>query len=365
MPLSKEELVRYSRQLVIPEVGPDGQEKLKAAKVAVVGAGGLGSLVLGYLAGAGIGEIGVFDFGAVELSNLHRQLIYRTGDTGKSKTELAKKYLQELNPGVKINASECLLIEENAAEALAGYDFIADCTDNFKTRAVINKACFDLKKTYAHGAVYQFEGQLAVFSPHDGPCLGCLCPDALGINETACAEDGVMGPAAGAVASMQALEILKLILGLETMKGRFAMLDFRLMSFTVADLEKRDDCPVCGSKKRGEAFFLDAVAVNFITPEELKVKVEAGTPPLIIDLRHNWEHDLCHIPGDTLLDPELLVEFSTGLDIRKEIVLYCKNQGKSTAAFRKLKELEFTNVFVLKGGMDAWAEKIEKGTIRY
>lgn len=165
MTLSKEELERYSRQLLIPGLGPEGQEKIKAAKVAVAGAGGLGSLVSGYLAGAGVGELGLFDFGPVELSNLHRQLIYRTGDIGTAKTELAGKFLLALNPGVKINVREGLLTAANAAEALAGYDFIADCTDNFTARAAVNKACFDLKKTYVHGAVYQLEGQLTVFPP--------------------------------------------------------------------------------------------------------------------------------------------------------------------------------------------------------
>jgi len=251
MTLSKEELERYSRQLLIPGLGQEGQEKIKAAKVAVVGAGGLGSLVSAYLAGAGVGELGIFDFGPVELSNLHRQLIYRTGDIGTAKTELARKFLLELNPGVKINIREGLLTAANAAEALAGYDFIADCTDNFTARAAVNKACFDLKKTYAHGAVYQLEGQLTVFSPHDGPCLGCLSPAALRPQGDSCVKHGVLGPAAGAVASMQALEILKLILGMETLKGRFAMLDFRLSSFVVAELKKRADCPVCGSGRAG------------------------------------------------------------------------------------------------------------------
>ncbi|HBA62081.1 MAG TPA: molybdenum cofactor biosynthesis protein MoeB [Elusimicrobia bacterium] len=365
MPLSKEELVRYSRQLIIPGLGPEGQEKIKAAKVAVVGAGGLGSLVLGYLAGAGVGEIGIFDFGAVELSNLHRQLIYSTGDLGRNKTELAKNFLLELNPGVKVNVREGLLTAANAAEALAGYDFIADCTDNFAARAAVNKACFGLKKAYVHGAVYQLEGQLAVFSPHDGPCLGCLVPEALRLQEAACSEEGVLGPTAGAVASMQALEILKLILGMETLKGRFAMLDFKLMNFVVADLKKRADCPVCGTGAGDAAAFIDSVSAEFITPEELKARLDSGAQPLILDLRHDWEHELCHIAGDTLLDPEKLSELAAGLDTGKEIILYCKNQGKSTAAFRRLKDLDFTNVRVLKGGMDAWADKIDKGTIRY
>ncbi len=365
MDLKKEELVRYSRQLVIPGIGPEGQIKLKAAKVAVVGAGGLGSLVLGYLAGAGVGEIGVFDFGPVELSNLHRQLIYGTRDIGKLKTELAKQRLREINPEVKVNANEGILTSENISAALAGYDYIADCTDNFLTRAAINKACLQLKKTYVHGAVYQFEGQLAVFEPHSGPCLGCLAPGAEQQENQACAEAGVMGPAAGAVASMQALEVLKLILGFETLKGKFAMLNFRLADFSVVELKKSADCPVCGTKAGADKRFTEALSVDLITPEELKTKLASGKPPRVIDLRYAWEHDLCHIAGDAWIDFEELLKSGAGLSAGEELVLYCKGQSKSAAAFRALRAKGFKKVSVLKGGLDAWAEKIEKGMLRY
>ncbi len=365
MDLKKEELIRYSRQLVIPGVGPEGQQKLKTAKVAVVGAGGLGSLVLGYLAGAGVGEIGVFDFGPVELSNLHRQLIYGTGDIGKLKTDLAKRRLLEINPEIKVNANEGILTRENISAALSGYDFIADCTDNFLTRGAINKACLKLKKTYVHGAVYQFEGQLAVFEPHAGPCLGCLAPGAESQENQACAEAGVMGPAAGAVASMQALEVLKLILGFETLKGKFAMLNFRLADFNVVELKKREDCPVCGSKAGADNKFIEALSVDLITPEELKARLASGKPPRLLDLRYPWEHDLCHIAGDAWIDFDELLKNGAGLGAGEEFVLYCKGQSKSAAAFRALRAKGFTKVSVLKGGLDAWAEKIEKGLPRY
>ncbi|MDO8806508.1 MAG: HesA/MoeB/ThiF family protein [Elusimicrobiota bacterium] len=365
MALSRNELIRYSRQLVIPELGPGGQEKLKAAKVAVIGAGGLGTLVLGYLAGAGVGEIGVFDFGPVELSNLHRQLIYGTGDIGGLKTALAKQRLLEINPEIEVNAQEGMLTAENIAAALAPYDYIADCTDNFKTRAAINKACLELKKTYVHGAVYQFEGQLAVFEPHSGPCLGCLCPDAESMENQACAEAGVMGPAAGAIASMQALEVLKLILGLETLKGKFAMLDFRLADFNVVELKKHEDCPACGAKARLEEKFISSLAVELITPEELKARLDRAGLLRVLDLRYAWEHDLCHIEGDTWVDFNELIKSGAGFRPDDELVLYCKGQSKSTAAFRVLREKGFRNICVLKDGIDAWAEKIEKGMLRY
>lgn len=365
MTLSKEELIRYSRQLVIPELGTAGQEKLKAAKVAVIGAGGLGTLVLGYLAGAGVGEIGVFDFGPLELSNLHRQLIYRTAEIGRLKTELAGPRLLEINPDVKVNAHEGMLTAENIRAALERYDFIADCTDNFLTRAAINRACFELGKTYAYGAVYQFEGQLTVFDPRGGACLGCLVPDAEAMENQACAEAGVMGPAAGAVASMQALEVLKLILGLETLKGRFAMLDFRLANFTVIDLKKREDCPVCGARARLARKFAGSVSVNLITPEELKARLDSGAAPRVLDLRYEWERGLCHIRGDAWADFDELVKNGAGFRPDEELVLYCKGQSKSTAAFRALRDKGFKRVFVLKGGIDAWAGKIEKGMTKY
>lgn len=365
MTLSKEELIRYSRQLVIPGIGPEGQHKLKAAKVAVIGAGGLGTLVLGYLAGAGVGEIGVFDFGQVELSNLHRQLLYGTGDIGKLKTQLAKQRLLEINPEVEVNANEGLLTAENIGAALGSYDYIADCTDNFITRAAINSACLELKKTYVHAAVYQFEGQLAVFEPHSGPCLGCLCPGAESLENQACAEAGVMGPAAGAVASMQALEVLKLILGLETLKGKFAMLDFRLDDFNVVELKKREDCPVCGIKAGLDKKFISAVSVNFITPEELKAELDSGAAPRVLDLRYEWEHGLCHIQGDLWVDFADLTKTGAGFRQEDKLVLYCKGQSKSAAAFRTLREMGFKKVTVLRGGIDAWAEKVEKGMTRY
>lgn len=364
MDLKKEELIRYSRQLVIPGVGPEGQQKLKAAKVAVVGAGGLGMLVLGYLAGAGVGEIGVFDFGPVELSNLHRQLIYGTGDLGRLKTELVEQRLREINPDVKVNANEGLLTGENMEAALAGYDFIADCTDNFLTRAAINKACLHLKKTYVHAAVFQLEGQLAVFEPHKGPCLGCLVPGAELQENQACAEAGVMGPAAGAIASMQALEVLKLILGFETLKGKFAMLDFQLSDFSVVELKKSADCPVCG-KAGLDRKFAAALAVDLITPEELKAQLASAKPPRLLDLRYPWEHDLCHIAGDTWIDYEELLKSGAGLKAGDELVLYCKGQSKSTAAFRALRAKGFKKVSVLKGGLDSWAEKIDPKMTRY
>ena len=365
MALSKEELIRYSRQLVIPGVGPEGQEKLKAARVAVVGAGGLGNIVLAYLAGAGVGEIGVFDFGPVELSNLHRQFIYGTGDIGKLKTELARQRLLEVNPEVKVSSREGALTAENMTGALAGYDYIADCTDNFATRAAINRACLELKKTYVHGAVFQLAGQLAVFEPHSGPCLECICPGAGALENQACAEAGVLGPAAGAVGAMQALEVLKLILGFETLKGKFAMLDFQSAGFSVSEMKKYADCPACGVKAGLDREFLASIAVDFITPGELRARLAGDRPPRLLDLRYAWEHSLCSIPGDVWKDFDELVKTGADLNLEEELVLYCKGQSKAIAAYRTLRKKGFKSVLVLKGGIDAWAEKIDGKMTRY
>lgn len=309
--------------------------------------------------------MGVFDFGPVELSNLHRQFIYGTGDIGKLKTELAGQRLLEINPGVKVSSREGALTAENMTAALAGYDYISDCTDNFATRAAINRACLELKKTYVHGAVFQLAGQLAVFEPHSGPCLECICPGAATLENQACAEAGVLGPAAGAVGAMQALEVLKLILGLETLKGKFAMLDFQSAGFSLAEMKKYADCPVCGVKAGLDREFLASIAVHFITPEELRARLAGARPPRLLDLRYEWEHTLCSITGDAWADFDELVKTGAGLTPEKELVLYCKGQSKAIAAYRALLEKGFKNVFVLKGGIDAWAEKVDKKMMRY
>lgn len=243
MSLSKDELERYSRQLALPDAGPAGQERLRAAKVAVVGAGGLGSPLLTYLAGAGVGELGVFDCGAVELSNLHRQPLYTTADVGTPKTEAARRRLLAINPEIKVNAVDGWLDHSNMAAALAPYHYVADCCDNFRTRAAINRACFELNRPFAHAAVYQLEGQLAMFSPRLGPCLECLWPGLAAMREPL---PGVLGPVAGAMACLQATELLKLILGLETAGNRFIQLDLRGWTVTSAEINKNPQCPVCG-----------------------------------------------------------------------------------------------------------------------
>ncbi len=363
MELGKEELLRYSRQLVLPEVGSAGQRKLKAAKVAVVGAGGLGTPVLGYLAAAGVGELGVFDYGGVELSNLQRQLLYNSSDVGRRKTELARRRLLKLNPNIKVNAAEGMLTPANMAAALAPYQYVADCTDNFGTRAAVNRACLELDRVCVYGAVSQFEGQLAVFEPRRGPCLECACPGLALAEGQSCAEAGIIGPVAGVVASMQALELIKLILGMDTLKGRFALLDLRHMQMSVAEMKKDPACPVCGAGP--ERRFLESVEPPYITPAELKARLAAPAPPKVVDLRYDWERALARIAGDEWMDFDALMKDGGGLKTSDEIVLYCKGQSKSTAAFRRLRALGFDRVKVLRGGLDAWSEQVDRKMPRY
>ena len=247
MPLSNEELERYSRQLCIPGFGEAGQERLRAARVAIVGLGGLGSAVMHYLAGAGVGELGLADTGPVELSNLHRQFAYSSADVGALKTERAAARARALNPAVKVSAREGWLDEGSLPGFLAGYDYVADCSDNFRTRAAVNRACVELGKPCVFGAVYQLEGQVAVFSP-GGPCLECLVPGAGGLEDRRSGENGVAGPAVGAVAALQASELVKLIVGLPSLKGRMLILDLEAPGFHLADMKRRGGCPVCGGR---------------------------------------------------------------------------------------------------------------------
>ncbi len=353
MTLSKNELIRYSRQLALPEIGPAGQERLRAARVAVIGAGGLGSPLLEYLAGAGVGELGIFDCGPVELSNLHRQPLYTTADIGASKSETARRRLLEINPEIKVNAA-----------ALAPYDYVADCTDNFRTRAAINRACLELDKSFVHAAVYQLEGQLAVFNPRRGPCLECLWPGLASASDQSCTEAGVLGPVAGAMACLQATELLKLILGMETLGSRFVMLDLRGWTLTSVEMKKLDHCPVCGPHAAREKAFIAAVEPECVTAQELKSAMASGTPPKLIDLRHKWERGICRIPGDEWIDFNAVMQNGGGLPRTALLVLYCKEQSKSTAAYRRLRELGFSDVKVLRGGMDAW-DNSSGGTRHY
>ena len=244
--MTQEELNRYSRQMAVAEIGQSGQEKLAAAKIFIAGIGGLGGLASALLAGAGIGEITIADSGPLEISNLHRQMLYRTPDEGKLKTEAAAKSLRSLNPLIKINAAEDYMDEHSMPDLFKGYSCVLDCTDNFKTRAAINRVCEKMRIPCVYGAVYAFEGQAAVFM-HDGksPCLECVFPGIGGMRDTKCTENGVAGPAAALIASIQANEAMKLLMGLPGLAGKMFFADMLNMSFETVSLMKSKECPLC------------------------------------------------------------------------------------------------------------------------
>ncbi|MBI4656143.1 MAG: HesA/MoeB/ThiF family protein [Elusimicrobia bacterium] len=359
MALSKSEIIRYSRHMIIPEIGIKGQEKIKASSACVIGAGGLGSACLSSLAGAGIGKLGVVEHGKLELSNLHRQAIYALQRPGTLKAEAAVKFLKKLNWEIKIKIHQKKFDGKNAVEIIKDYDIIADCTDNFEARFAINRACYGFKKPLVFGAVYRFEAQVSLFDSSDGPCLRCLYPAGAEPQNFTCAEEGIAGPVAAAAGHIQALEVIKFITGVKGLKNKLLMLDFANVCFNIVDVKKRPDCPVCsGRSSRHSAGRTmppcsgkPVSPVPYITPEDLKKKFGRKEKFALLDLRHEWEHDLCGIKGD--LDPAL------------EAILYCRNESRSVTAYKILENMGFKKIFVLKGGIDAWAEKIEKGMIRY
>lgn len=256
MALSKEDFIRYSRHIIIPEIGIKGQEKIKNSRVCVIGAGGLGNICLAYLAGSGVGTIGVIDYGNIELSNLHRQIIYSTNDIGVSKTKKVCFFLKGINPEVKIVTYDKKIEKNNLSDIVKNYDVVVDCTDNFDARFLINETCYKLKKPYVFGAVYRFEGQVSFFEPYLGACLRCLYKE----NEPQnfiCAEEGVLGPVASSVGSIQATEVLKFILGLEVLKNKLLIMDFLKNVFNLVEIIKRPDCSVCSGKKSNNLTHVD------------------------------------------------------------------------------------------------------------
>jgi adenylyltransferase/sulfurtransferase len=379
MGLSKSEFIRYARHIIIPEIGIKGQEKIKNSSICVIGAGGLGNICLSYLAGSGVRTIGVIDYSNIELSNLHRQVIYSTNDIGMSKIERVGFFLKGINPEIKIETYDNKIEKSNLPDIVNNYDVIVDCTDNFDARFLINEVCFEFKKPYVFGAIYRFEGQVSFFDSNSGPCLRCLYKEIWRQGSPlTCAEEGILGPVAAAVGSIQCIEVLKFILGLEVMKNKLLVMDFANDVFNLIEITKRPDCPVCSGRKdaTGRSRLPDSKAVKseglrhvlelpYIFSEDLKTKFDRGEKFILFDLRHEWEHDLCHIPGDRWFDFENADREIKGINPESEIILYCKNESRSVSIYKILKEKRFKNIKILKGGIDAWAEKIDKGMIRY
>ncbi len=377
--LNREEFLRYGRHLIIPEVGLEGQRKLKSASVLIIGAGGLGSPLAFYLTAAGVGRIGIVDFDVVDLSNLQRQILHTTKDVGRSKLESAREKLESLNPNVKIEIYEMRLTSENALDLIKEYDIVVDGTDNFPTRYLVNDACVFLKKPNVYGSIFRFEGQVSVFYADKGPCYRCLYkePPPPGLVPS-CAEGGVLGVLPGIIGTIQALETIKLILGIgEPLIGKLLLFDALRMKFRELKLRKDPECPVCGENPTVkelidyEAFcgitpeqILHQSGLE-ITPEELKEKLENGEDIILIDVREPVEYEINRIEGSKLIPLSKLPEKVNELDQTREIVLYCKMGGRSARAVQLLRELGFTRVKNLAGGIDAWIEKIDPTMPRY
>ncbi len=372
--LSNREVARYSRHLIMPEVGMDGQLKLKAARVLCVGAGGLGSPVALYLAAAGVGRIGIVDFDVVDYSNLHRQIIHGTPDVGRSKLDSAKDRLNAINPEVTIVPHEVALSSDNALDILGGYDIVVDGTDNFPTRYLVNDACVLLGKPNVYGSIFRFEGQASVFATPDGPCYRCLYPEPPppGLVPS-CAEGGVLGILPGVVGTIQATEAVKLIIGVgEPLINRFLIYDALRMRFRELKLRRDPECPVCGDNPTVRELIdyeqfcgvMPVVASEAgdgadTTVEELKARIDQKEDVFILDVREPQEFQICRIPGSTLIPlndlPKRLVE----LEGQDAMVVHCKSGVRSAKAVTLLHEAGFKKARNLRGGILAWIDKVD------
>ena len=381
--LSPEEIKRYSRHLIMPEMGMDGQRKLKQSSVLCIGAGGLGSPAAMYLAAAGIGRLGIVDFDVVDYSNLQRQLLHTTNDVGRTKLDSAKEKVVALNPNVQVDTYEEALSSENAMRLFKGYDVILDGTDNFPTRYLVNDACVISGIPNAYGSIFRFEGQASVFATKDGPCYRCLYPEPPppGLVPS-CAEGGVLGVLPGIIGVIQATESIKLVTGIgEPLIGRFLIYDALKMKFRELKLKKDPECPVCGPNPTvtklidydqfcgiAPAATENAggtVSDREITPVELKKKLDAGETPLILDVREPNEYQINRIPGSTLIPLGELPRRYQELPRDREIVAQCKMGGRSAKAMDFLKTVGFTNVKNLKGGILEWIDKVDPSQPKY
>ena len=393
--LTNEEIARYSRHLILPEVGMEGQQKLKAAKVLCVGTGGLGAPMALYLAAAGIGTIGLVDFDVVDESNLQRQIIHSQSTVGMLKVDSAEIMLKGLNKNVNVIKHNTMLTSANALEIFKDYDVIADGTDNFQTRYLVNDACVLTGKPNAYGSIFRFEGQASVFATEEGPCYRCLYPEPPppGLVPS-CAEGGVLGILPGLVGVIQATEVIKLILGIgEPLIGRLLLVDSLGMTFRTLKLRKNPDCPMCGTHEITELIDYDqfcgiapptetgplevssfgSVAalpevdgIPQLSVEQLKSRLDKGDKPFILDVREPHEYAIVNI-GAPLIPVGQLADRVSEIPVPKdaEIIVHCKSGGRSQKASQTLKAAGFTNVSNLAGGITAWADRIDKSLPKY
>ena len=378
--LSKEEILRYSRHLIMPEVGMDGQLKLKQAQVLLIGAGGLGAPLGLYLAAAGVGRLGIVDFDVVDFTNLQRQITFSTKDVGRKKAEAARERLSSMNPDIQIDTFDTRLTSENALELFKDFDIIVDGTDNFPTRYLVNDACILLGKPNVYGSIFRFEGQVTVFGAPAGPCYRCLYPEPPppGLVPS-CAEGGVLGVLPGIVGSLQAMETIKLILGVgESLAGRLLLFDALAMRFRELKVRQNPACPICGENRtinklidyeefcgiRGEEAPAVTTGIPEITPRELKTRLDRGDDLFILDVREPHEYQICNLNGHLIPLGDLPKRVSE-LDSSREIVAHCRSGKRSADAVEFLQKAGFKKIWNLKGGILAWSDEVDPTVPKY
>lgn len=375
MTLTNEEILRYSRHLILPEVGKAGQEKLKAGKVLLIGSGGLGSPNALYLAAAGIGTIGVIDFDVVDHTNLQRQLLFGSESVGVPKVDAAKKRIESLNPNTIVNTYNEMLTSKNSMRIFKDYDLIIDGTDNFPTRYLVNDTCIFLNKTNIYGSIFRFEGQATVFQPKVGPCYRCLYPEPPPPGEVpSCAEGGVLGILPGLVGMIQATEAVKYFLGKgQSLVGRLLQISALDMTFRELKIRRDPECPVCGDNPTikelidyeqfcglgmgQEAPEVETGTVPEITPAELKQLIDKNGKKInIIDVREPYEYEISRLPGTKLIPLGQLMDHVNELDSSQEYIIHCRSGARSAKAILQLQKLGFKKLKNLKGGINAWAD---------
>ncbi|HEV2232246.1 MAG TPA: molybdopterin-synthase adenylyltransferase MoeB [Terriglobia bacterium] len=378
--LTKDEVLRYSRHLIMPEVGMDGQLKLKQARVLCIGAGGLGSPLALYLAAAGVGKLGIVDFDTVDFTNLQRQIIHDTNDVGRPKLTSARETIADINPNVEVVGFETRLTSENALDIFKDFDIVADGTDNFPTRYLVNDACVLLGKPNVYGSIFRFEGQASIFYAKEGPCYRCLYPEPPppGLVPS-CAEGGVLGVLPGIVGCIQAVETIKLILGVgRSLVGRLLLFDAMNMKFRELKLRKNSECPVCGTHPtvtklidyeqfcgiRGEEH-VPSSKVPEISAPEVKKMMDEKKPFVLVDVREPHEFQICRIPGSVLIPLGEVPKRMNELNSADDIVVHCRSGMRSAQAVEFLMKAGFRKIHNLKGGVLAWADEVDPMMPKY
>ncbi len=380
---SNDEIARYSRHLIMPEVTLDGQKRIKAASILCIGAGGLGSPIALYLAAAGIGRLGLVDYDTVDFSNLQRQILHGTDDVGRKKLNSARDRIKAVNPNVRVDLHDTLFRSENAMQLVQDYDIVIDGTDNFPTRYLSNDVCVLTKKPNIYGSIFRFDGQCTVFAPHlGGPCYRCMFPEPPPPGMVpSCAEGGVLGVLPGIIGVMQAIEAIKMIIGIgDSLIGRLVSFDALKLRFKEFKIRKDPNCPICGDHPtihelidydqfcgvpQADAEAAKELEVPTITATELKAKIDRKDQFVLVDVREPFEYDISRIPGSKLIPLGELPARLSELDSADDIVLHCKVGGRSAKALRILQEAGFRKLNNLQGGITAWSDDVDPTTPKY